>query len=178
MSNESEAYALVIGDLRSQRDEIDRTITRLEALAAGNPIPNTPKGELETETQSKQTGEIEGRIFPEKEGEFLGMKVIEATQIVLKRRRKPMSPADITTDLERGGLLTAGSKTISTLLMRRRNGKGDIVSPKRGLWGLKEWYPRRNFGKTDWPNKNGANESSEPIQPSAQPQIVPLRSDG
>ena len=172
MSKESDAYAFVIGDLKRQRDEIDRTIARLEALNSGIPVSDTPRGDAESSTQEEQIEETP------KDSDFLGMKVIEAAKIVLKQRRKPMSPSAIAAELERGGLLTAGSQTISTMLQRRRNQVGDVVSPKRGVWGLKEWYPRRNFGKSDVTAKNGANETSEPEQPSEQPQIVPLRSDG
>lgn len=174
MSNESDAYALVISDLKRKRDEIDRTITRLEALAEGNHIlsPSTPEADQETETEGEHIEEIPA------EGEFLGMSVVKAVKKLLSQRRKPMSPADLAIELEHGGLPTAGSRTVSTMLQRRRDQVGDVVSPKRGLWGLKEWYPRRNFGKTDGPNKNGATEPSAPEQPSGQPQIVPLRSDG
>ena len=178
MSKASDAYALVIEDLKRQRDEIDRMIVRLEALAAGKPAPVTPEGESGAGKRGDQKEEDDENNPSETEGEFLGMTVSDAARIVLGRRRKPMRPSDITADLERGGLILSNPNTVASVLHRRSRDVGDFVSPKRGVWGLKEWYPGRNFGKTEGSEKVSPTEPSEPEQPSEQPRIVPLRSNG
>lgn len=34
---------------------------------------------------------------------------------------------------------------VGSVLTRRFNQVGDVVKVGRGIWGLKEWYPGRNF---------------------------------
>ncbi len=63
------------------------------------------------------------------------------------------------------------ANTIGSVLSRRQRQKGDIVSPKRGQWGLKEWYPGRTFGKKNLEREN-TSETSEPEQPSEQHENV------
>lgn len=163
----SEAYKTVIADLRRQRDEIDAMIKRLTAMAGGDLIPaggTTQDANALPELPS--TGK----------NPYLGMKVADAAKVVLQQQREMMSPADITTRLENGGLPVASSKTVASVLHRRSKEIGDIVSPKRGYWGLKEWYPNRTFGSRDNDKDEGASSTSEPEQPGAPPRIVPLPS--
>ena len=101
-----------------------------------------------------------------------------------------MSPAEIVTYLEAGGLVLSGTtktNTVGSVLNRRQKRVGDVVSVKRGSWGLKEWYPGRSFGKKG-PEESNASRESEPAggdstepnereQPFEPPQIVPLRSN-
>ena len=58
--------------------------------------------------------------------------------------------------------------TIGAVITRRSKEVGDIVKLGRGVWGLKQWYPNRNFNKATKGNGDiGANLSSrEPDQPS------------
>ena len=179
MSKEADAYALVIEDLKRQREEIDRTIAMLEARVSGGPPPARPAAKPEPDKESDHTEETGDDPHSNNEGEFLGKTVADAAKVVLNRRRKPMSPSAITAELERGGLPVASSRTIASVLHRRSREVGDFVSPKRGLWGLKEWYPRRNFaGRLEMSDKGGPTEPSEPEQPSEPTLIVPLRTNG
>ena len=176
MSEEPNAYAVVIEDLKRQRDEIGKMIVRLEAMASGNPA--TVKVANATEPDKNQDQESDAPEGESKEGEFLGMTVIQAARKVLERQRRPMGPAEITKDLRRGGLILTSPNTVGSILHRRGRDKGDFVSPQRGVWGLKEWYRGRKFAKSDESDKTDSTEPSEPEQPSEQPQIVPLRSGG
>ena len=169
MSTESNAYVVVIDDLRRQRDEIDRMIVRLEALAAASPVPVS----VGSTQGAESLDEADAQDAPPTEGEFLGMKVHEAARVVFSRRRKLMKPADIMADLERGGLIVASSRTISSVLHRRGRDVGDFVNPKRGFWGLKEWYPNRSFGRPEVSDKARSTEPTEPEQPSAPSQSAP-----
>ena len=178
MSKEPDPFVQVVERLKREREEIDRTIALLEARISGGPSPAGSEAPPETDKETEQTEENDDHPAAGQEGEFLGMKVAEAARIVLNRRRKPMSPLDITAELERGGLPVASSRTIASVLHRRSRDVGDFVSPKRGVWGLKEWYPGRSFGKAEGSEKGGSNEPSEPEQPSEPTLIVPLRSNG
>lgn len=179
MVDKSNAYDLVIADLRRQRAEIDTMIAKLEAMAGGQPIPPAEAAEASAinpdASQSSQ----------EENNPYLGMSVADATVALLKKTRKAMSPVEIVKELEAGGLLLSASNkpaTIGTLLARRQKRVGDLVRPKRGQWGLKEWYPGRTFGKSDAVEKNNSKDEeatsqatvpSEPEQPSEPPQSDP-----
>ena len=178
MSIETDPFVLVVERLKREREELDRMIALLEARIAGT-TPSAPNEAVpDAEEQDDRIEETDDRATPENDGEFLGMRVAEAARIVLSHRRRPMSPAAITTELERGGLPVSSSRTIASVLHRRSRSVGDFVSPKRGVWGLKEWYPGRSFGKVEGSDKGEASAPSEPEQPSEPTRIVPLLSNG
>jgi len=175
MTDESDPYAAVIADLERKRDDLDETIRRLKALRAGGAaVPMKPGGDAAAKTED--IGEVDA------DNPFLGMSIVDATKALLGKKRKMMRTADIVERLEAGGLMLSGASkvnTVGSVLNRRQRQVGDIVSPKRGHWGLKDWYPGRNFGKKQGDSNGGAgdaSDSSELEQPSEQPQIVPLRS--
>ena len=177
MSKKTDPFVLVVERLKREREEMDRTIALLEARISGSPPPAYAAAKPAAREETDQTEETDDQAPSDQEGEFLGKTVAEAARIVLSRLRKPMSPAAITAELERGSLPVASSKTVASILHRRSRDVGDFVSPKRGLWGLKEWYPRRSFGKTEGSDKGEATEPSEPQQPSEPTRIVPLRTN-
>lgn len=45
--------------------------------------------------------------------------------------------------------------------MRRFNVQGDIVKVGRGVWGLAEWYPGRNFKKKPKAGADTADKSEK-----------------
>lgn len=178
MVDESNAYATVIADLKRKRKEIDEMIARLEAFQSGAPVKAGPaQSEDDTGGNAAQPG-------GDTDNPYLGMSIPEAAKALLGKQRKMMRTADIVERLEAGGLVLSGSNktnTVGSILNRRQKQVGDVVSPKRGCWGLKEWYPGRNFGKK--PTDNGSDENredvsgtSEPAPPSEPPRIVPLHS--
>lgn len=182
MAYKSNAYAVVIADLKRQRDDIDAMIARLEAMADDSPARPDTAGVTKVKDATERQGQAP------KDNPYLGMSIVNATKELLALKRKPMRPADIVAHLEAGGLILTGankSNTIGSVLNRRQKNVGDIVNVKRGTWGLKECYPGRNFGKKS-PEESDASRESEPTggdstdpneheQPSEQPQIVPLR---
>lgn len=185
MPNESNAYDTVIADLKRQRDEIEETITRLEALRVGQPAPSG-EGRRNHAAMSAGTGVSQ----PENPADtldnpYLGMSITDAVKHVLTANRKMMRAPDIVDRLEAGGLMLSGSNkpnTVGSVLNRRQRQVGDIVSPKRGFWGLKEWYPGRTFGKradamaAEKEKPEDPNETNEPVRPAEPPRIVPLHS--
>ena len=186
MSDESNAYAVVIADLKRRRAEIDSLIANLEAVAAPGGEAS-PSGEADSTPPARTGAEHEP---PAGNNPYLGMSISEATVAALKARREMLRPAEIVMALEEGGLILSGhnnANTVNSVLHRRQKQVGDVVSPKRGHWGLKEWYPGRIFlrlGDSSRGNaKKGAaeqpaTEPNEPEQPSEPIRIVPLRSDG
>lgn len=170
MSDENPAgdpYAIVIADLRAKRDELDRTIAMLEAMSGGA-VPH----------QAKRVDPMSKAEADSGPGAYLGMSIADAARKLLASRRQPMNNADIYAALTAGGLAMNSAEplnTIGSVLTRRFHQVGDIVRVKRGVWGLKEWYPNRNFKPAKLGEaKTDANGSG---QPSEQPETVPPASD-
>lgn len=182
MSEESQGldpYAAVLADLKAKRDQIDEAIRVIESLRSG--------------VVSSATGPHSAaphQPHQPKEGEFLGMSIPDAVKKLLASRRKTMNNADIVAALQAGGLAMTSKdpqNTVGSVLTRRFNTVGDIVRVGRGIWGLQEWYPNRNFKRDRKPQSEEASDtasdanrtedattdSSEPAQPSEQPQTDP-----
>jgi hypothetical protein len=179
MSDSGNAYAVVIADLRRQRDEIERMIARLEAMAASGTVCLEPDDREQTQQETPRGQDAAG----DRENPYLGMKSIDAVKDLLARRRKPLAPAEILAGLEAGGLSLSGANVVASILSRRQRDVGDVVSPKRGVWGLREWYPGRTFPKKQATDADkveapaeDASLSTEPGQPDVTHLIFPLRS--
>ena len=183
MADNPNAYDLVISDLKRQRAEIDAMIAKLQTMSGGQSIPST-------DVPSASPTERDTPAVPRDENNpYLGMRVADATVALLRKTRRSMSPVEIVHALEAGGLLLSGSNkpaSVGTILTRRQNRNGDLVRPKRGQWGLKEWYPGRNFGKSDGSDKNNMKEAdvlsqatgtTVPERPSEPSQSAPPMSD-
>ncbi len=136
----SDPYEAVIADLVAKRDEMDRAIAFLSgvrALQGGVPLsvgvaasPNSDNGIVETA------------------GMFLGMSIVDAAKKLLAMRKRTMGNVEIAREIQAGGLVLSGKdpvNVVGSVLTRRFNDTGDIVKVGRGIWGLKEWYPGRNF---------------------------------
>ena len=186
MSYESNAYAVVIADLKRRRAEIDSMIANLGAMAVAG-------GDLSHSADAGATlpaNEGARQEPPAGNNPHLGMSIPQATIAVLKAKRAALRPAEIAKALEDGGLILAGknnANTVNSVLHRRQAQVGDVVSAKRGHWGLKEWYPGRVFVRVGESSRGGAKkggaeqpatETTEPEQPSEQSRTVPLRSNG
>jgi hypothetical protein len=187
MAEYQDAYAAVIADLKRRRDEIDAMIAQLEAMATG-----APSSLIEP---SGGTGRsVKPHATERTHNDFLGMSIVDASKILLGKRRTPMSPAEIVAGLEAGGLILSAenkANVVGSVLNRRQKKVGDVVSPRRGKWALKEWYPNRNFAKKDAESavaekgegdqeenatSDDASVTNAPERLFAPPQIVPLRS--
>lgn len=137
-------YAAVLSDLRAKRDEIDQAIALLSRLAGGKSDQKPP--------------DVAQPIVDQREhaGMFLGMSIPDATIKLLGIRKRTMGNAEICKELMAGGLALTGkdpANVISSVLTRRFNAVGDVVRVDRGTWGLKAWYPGRNFKKTKVPEE-------------------------
>lgn len=131
-------YAVVLADLRSQRDKIDAAISAIESLRNGS--SPTPK-----------TADVSGAVQMGA-GAFLGMTIPDAAKKLLIHERRAMGNAEIWNKLKAGGLHLNSAEPINTIgsvLSRRFDKVGDIVRVGRGTWGLAEWYPGRSFRRPD-----------------------------
>lgn len=156
MSTESQAvdhYEAVLADLRAKREQIDQAIQVIEALRGGAPAPAAKVAPV-----SQVDADVDGP------GAFLGMTIVDAAKKLLASRRRTMSNTEIVGALKTGGLAMNSAdpiNTVGSVLTRRFNTAGDIVRMGRGIWGLAEWYPGRNF------KKKLKDAPPEPDQPPA-----------
>lgn len=131
----TDPYAAVLADLQAKRDQIDQTIALLTSLRGGAqpPISYAAAGESGiTETA----------------GMFLGMSIADAAKKLLAQRKRTMGNVEIAREIQAGGLVLSGKdpvNVVGSVMTRRFNDVGDVVKVGRGIWGLKEWYPGRNF---------------------------------
>jgi len=146
MSTESQAldpYDIVLADLRAKREQIDKAIQAIEGIRAGAGISG---GAVSPAVPSGPTA---APIAP---GDFLGMTIVDAGKVLLAKLRRPLTNGQLATAFKEGGLhLTSAdpSNTIGTVMTRRFKEVGDVVKIGPGIWGLKEWYPNRNFKKAE-----------------------------
>lgn len=130
-------YDAVLADLRAKREEIDKTITLLESL----------RDERLGVAPAQSQGPVAEDDTPST-GMFLGMSIVDAAKKLLGMRKRTMTNSEILAELKAGGVVLTGAdplNVVGSVLTRRFNNVGDVVRVGRGIWGLKEWYPNRNF---------------------------------
>lgn len=134
-------YDAVLADLRAKRAEIDNAIEVLTRLRGG--------GAAHSGVETPAVAEPENHA-----GMFLGMSIVDAVLKLLTMRKRKMTNSEILKELTQGGMVLTSKEPINvvgSVLTRRFNEKGDIVRVDRGTWGLKSWYPGRNFYKAKSP---------------------------
>lgn len=164
MSEESQSvdpYAVVLADLRAKREQIDQAIQALESLRGGAaPVPAKPNVVL-----GAPADDADGP------GAFLGMTIVDAAKKLLASRRRTLSNSEILAAFKTGGLALSSAdplNTVGSVLTRRFNQVGDIVRMGRGVWGLAEWYPGRNFKKKDAKATSPLGELIGEVQPNEE----------
>jgi len=134
----SNPYDAVLADLRAKREEIDKAIELLERVRGGN----SPARAAETPAAPQPQNHA---------GMFLGMSIVDAVLKLLALRKHKMTNGEILKELLAGGMVLTSKEPINVIgsvITRRFNAVGDIVRVDRGTWGLKAWYPGRNFQKS------------------------------
>lgn len=136
----SDLYAAVLADLRAKRDQIDQAIGLISSLMnVATLSPAAVSSPAQSIDESKDGNPA---------GLFLGMSIVDAAKKLLGLRKRVMSNTEILAELQAGGLVLTGAdplNVVGSVLTRRFNNVGDVVRVSRGTWGLKEWYPGRNF---------------------------------
>lgn len=143
MSAESmttDPYEVVLADLRAKKAQIEQAISAIEAIRGGGP--------LQTSASPSAIPVLTAGEDVDSPGAFLGMSIADAAKKLLTAKRRPLKNPDIAAAFKRGGLVLNSKdpiNTVGSVLTRRSNEVGDLVKVDRGTWGLKEWYPNRNF---------------------------------
>jgi len=130
-------YEAVLADLRAQREKIDQTIALISSLRGlSSGIAALPR-EADRPEMKEDVRSM-----------FLGMSIVDAVLKLLALRKRKMTNNEILAELKAGGLELSSQEplnVIGSVLSRRFHAVGDIVRVDRGTWGLKAWYPGRNF---------------------------------
>jgi hypothetical protein len=161
-------YDAVLADLRAKRDKLNEAISVIESVR-GLSSSGTVASAFATQ-QPEQRDHLAV-------GDLLGMTIADAAIKILGMRRKTLGNADFMEEFKRGGLVLSSAdpmNVINSVLNRRFHQVGDVVRVSRGMWGLQQWYPNRNF-------KKKATVGSEPIperdSTSPEPLSEPITDD-
>lgn len=128
MARDWAAYETVLRDLRAEKLVIENAIKAIEALApkvadASQPAVEPPK---------------KVRQFHEPAGPD-GLSIATAALRVLKKEDKPTHVSLILSEIQKMGIRIGSAdqaNTVSSILSRRQNKKGDVVRVGRGTWAL------------------------------------------
>jgi hypothetical protein len=169
----SDPYAVVLADLKAQREKIDAAISAIESLRGVSSTPPQPAAEKAPVHMGA--------------GAFLGMSIPDAAKKLLAHERRAMANPEIWEKLKAGGLHLNSAdpvNTVGSVLSRRFDKIGDIVRVGRGTWGLVEWYPGRNFKKPSAPDPSrptdndlrelGLEETLDAPDPAAEDEFKAL----
>ncbi|WP_286965358.1 hypothetical protein [Methylobacterium sp.] len=151
------SYELVLRDLRAKRDNLTRTIETIESLLdprtgqIGDAVPSPADASPPSSgTSSKDVDRGPTTAAPSEAKPLYGLTIPEASIAVLSAHGKPLPNVALVEELKRGGLALAAIdpvNTVGSVLTRRFHSAGDIVRISRGLWGLPQWYPDRDFAR-------------------------------
>lgn len=168
----SDPYAVVLADLRAKRDQIDQAITAITNLMPGAAVIAT--------NNANHVAPSNGDNPAEMAGAFLGMSIVDASKKLLGMRKRAMGNPEIAKELQSGGLVLTSKEpanVIGSVLTRRFNDVGDVVKIGRGIWGLKEWYPGRNFKPANKAAAMLAEAADDPDIDTAPPEKPDVLSD-
>jgi hypothetical protein len=161
-------YQAVLTDLEAKRDELDNAITVIKRLMGEPGIAST------TGHHKQQTSHA---LTPTS---FFGMSVGDAAKKYLATVKEPQTAPAIAKALENHGIKTVSKNFTVTVFsaLERKEDAGEIVRPKRGLWGLTEWYPGLRPVKKENGEKNNSFESPKKNKsPSDKKQTAPATRD-
>lgn len=124
-------YNAVLADLETQRAELDAAIAVVKRMLGQPAASTSPKA---------TNGQHGGALTPTS---LFGMNLGDAIKHYLSVVKEPKTAPEIAQALLDHGIKTMSKNFNTTVFsaLERREEAGDMVRPKRGLWGLKEWYP-------------------------------------
>lgn len=153
----SNGLEAVLAALEAKRDEIEQAIKVVRGLAAQPPsdAPVAIQKNLSVHTLTPTS--------------FFAMGVAEAAKKYLAVVKEPKTVPEIAKALQAHGIKTVSKNFTATVFsaLDRCATSGEMVRPKRGQWGLAEWYPglrRRDNGdkkESQPPAKSSLSKSSD-----------------
>jgi len=140
-------YQAVLADLESKRDELENAIgviKRIMGIAHGASAPSPGHAKHPPALTLTPTS-------------FFGMSVGDAAKKYLAIVKEPKTAPDIAKALQGHGVKTVAKNFNVTVFgaLERKEDAGEVVRPKRGLWGLPEWYPGFRAKKANGEKKEG-----------------------
>jgi hypothetical protein len=140
MSEEQNAYDVVLADLLAQRERLDAAIAAIQALKGGGGPTGSGGSNAAT-----QTGNGSGSTKIESDS-FFGLTILEAAKKYLSMVKRPQKAGAITEALKQGGYTFSTSSplpVVASLLNRDDAKGGEIVRVSKGMFGLASWYKTR-----------------------------------
>src|ERR1700687_1496195 len=143
-------YQAVLADLEAKRDELDNAINVIKRVL-GDPTASHA-------TASGHHKQPAGHTLTPTS--FFGMSVGDAAKKYLAFVKEPQSAPVIAKALETYGIKTVSKNFTVTVFsaLERKEDAGEIVRPKRGLWGLSEWYPGLRRSRDNGDKKETADQ--------------------
>ena len=163
----NEHYEAVLGDLESQRDELNVAISALRramGLADAEDAPNVATGRR----QSLRSDQM-------RPDEFFNMSIIDAAVKYLSIMKKPAPAPNIAQALKAHGLLneskTFTSTVYSILYRESQRPDGRVVKvANTNHWGLADWYPKAAAARRTNGSTSSGDQPTESEQPDEQSQ--------
>lgn len=172
MPDESNPYAAVLADLEKERDQINGMIAMMKRRMG----LSVEEGPVVTALASGNSSVPEGAQI--RSDTFFGMAISDAIRKYLAMVKRPQRASEIAKALDEGGLLHSSKSWLATVQTTLTRMKGVVVRVPNG-WGLMEWYPGRNFEKTNptakqpqkraaaKANRRGKKAAKRPASPSS-----------
>jgi hypothetical protein len=151
-------YAAVLADLEAKRAELDSAIAVIKREMGMSAAP-TQAG------HAKQSATHE--LTPTA---FFGMSVGDAAKKYLSIVKEDRTTPAIADALLKHGLKTTSKNFSVTVFsaLERKEDAGELVRPKRGLWGLPQWYPGFRPKKDNGDKKESSNDSTKKKDPPSK----------
>jgi len=156
----SSGLEAALATLEAKRDEIEQAIKVVRGLIGQPPATNT------SSTHKHQTSNTLTPTI------FFGMGVADAAKRYLAIVKEPKTAPDIAKALQSHGIKTVSKNFSATVFsaLDRCATNGEMVRPKRGQWGLAEWYPGLRRSKENGNKKDSTEATEKPKKPKASPE--------
>jgi hypothetical protein len=141
-------YGAILAALKKKRDDLDKAIFGVEQLLG---LPSGGDTPTATATVTPTNGASRETLI--RADTFFGMNIASAAQKYLEMQKKPASPVEIATALTAGGMPSQSNRlhnTVNSILNRNSRSSSPIFAKvKRGMWGLRVWYPNYREAKPE-----------------------------
>lgn len=157
--NNSINYDAVLADLESKKAVLESAIAGIRAILG----QSGQSGAAASQSVNGSTGSVNVSSDA-----FFQMTIPDAAIKYLKMARKPQGTKAIADALEQGGMTHTSKdfyQTVGSSLNRRADApNSELVSVRRGEWGIAEWYPGLKKPRKTGADAEPAKDDVKPIQ--------------
>lgn len=157
-------YNVVLADLEAQRVELDSAIAFVkrqlgQAVAAPSAVPAAPAAPAAGHggPGPGHGSSMRTNLTPTT---FFGMSIGDAAKLYLSMVKELKTLPQIADALLSHGIKTTAKNFQTTVLAAIDRRTEEFIRPKRGQWGLKEWYPGARIKQ----KPNGDEEKGKPTE--------------